>query len=308
MYYPYLRARQFELIALRELAKEGKLNNIVPILEPVKTSFNNFKLAFDVFFKNNIYCYIILNPSVGDTNTQEILNFLNSYDTNLFKPALISKAAKTDNISQFIEENECENYMLIFNSNLEVNQDFLDLINSDVIESVCVEDPNSNRSLDRSLKGLNVNYIRLDDEFPSEKRNSNYLEILSRKFSEEHRYFNDENYDGFSNYTVLSSSFQDGGGPPRAVVIHLTYFNNQNNIWISHFTSDSNDSISNIQGKFAQASSKAVDFIHQQGLEINSALQELINYVDEQHYPGLGVVKKISIKNHILLLSSYLNR
>jgi hypothetical protein len=41
MYYPILRARQFELIALRELAENKKTQKFVtPILEPVRTSFN----------------------------------------------------------------------------------------------------------------------------------------------------------------------------------------------------------------------------------------------------------------------------
>ena len=45
MYYPFLRARQFELIALRELATEGATQGvIVPILEPVKETHNNLNL------------------------------------------------------------------------------------------------------------------------------------------------------------------------------------------------------------------------------------------------------------------------
>ena len=39
MYFPYLRGRQFELIALRELVEKGVLSSrIVPIIEPVKLS------------------------------------------------------------------------------------------------------------------------------------------------------------------------------------------------------------------------------------------------------------------------------
>ena len=50
MYYPYLRARQFELIALRELVIEGHLRNtVMPILEPVKESFSNLDIANKVF-------------------------------------------------------------------------------------------------------------------------------------------------------------------------------------------------------------------------------------------------------------------
>jgi len=39
MYFPYLRGRQYELIAIRELAEKGKLSKrIIPIIEPVKLS------------------------------------------------------------------------------------------------------------------------------------------------------------------------------------------------------------------------------------------------------------------------------
>jgi hypothetical protein len=49
MYYPFLRARQFELITLRELAIEGATQGcIIPILEPVKLIFNNLNLAYKV--------------------------------------------------------------------------------------------------------------------------------------------------------------------------------------------------------------------------------------------------------------------
>lgn len=47
MYYPLLRARQFELIALRELAIEGATQGvIIPILEPVKERDNNLNRCF----------------------------------------------------------------------------------------------------------------------------------------------------------------------------------------------------------------------------------------------------------------------
>lgn len=45
MYYPYLRGKQFELLALREFANESANNrNIVPIIEPVKTHSTVSKL------------------------------------------------------------------------------------------------------------------------------------------------------------------------------------------------------------------------------------------------------------------------
>ena len=79
----------------------------------------------------------------------------------------------------------------------------------------------------------------------------------------------------------------------------------KNQIWIRHFTSETNDSISNVQGKFAEAANKAVTYCTQRGLN-NSAISELISYNNNEHYPGLGTVKKISIKNHLLVISQFL--
>lgn len=39
MYFPYLRGRQYELLALRELVSRGLISNkVIPIVEPVKLS------------------------------------------------------------------------------------------------------------------------------------------------------------------------------------------------------------------------------------------------------------------------------
>ena len=44
MYFPYLRGRQFELIALRELIENDCINSsIIPIIEPVKPTANLLK-------------------------------------------------------------------------------------------------------------------------------------------------------------------------------------------------------------------------------------------------------------------------
>src|SRR5690606_38549192 len=156
-------------------------------------------------------------------------------------------------------------------------------------------------------KGLDKAYIRLDDFFEKQQRHSDFLDIQEHRFSEEHLHFSKEGLSGFSDYTVLSSEFSDSGSSPRAVVIHLTYMKEDNQIWIRHFTSDSNDSIANVQGKFAEAARKAIRFCKNNVLT-NAAIVELQDYYDRQHYPGLGTVKKISIKNHLLILQDYLSK
>ncbi len=308
MYYPLLRARQFELIALRELAIEGITQDyIMPILEPVKESQNNLNLACRVFQQQEQQAYLIVNPEVGELSGDNdyFLEYIVGQEEGILRPAFHYQN-NANYIRQSINDYDLTNCMIICKNDVSVDDhDFTNLVQQAEVSSINVEDPGRNRALNRFLQGLNKNYIRLDNFFEKQVRNSDFLNIQEHRFSEEHLYYSDEGFIGFSDYTVLPNEYTDGGSTPRAVVIHLTYLNSQNQIWIRHFTSDSNDSIANVQGKFAEAALKAVTYCRENNLT-NSAIQELENYFDEEHYPGLGVVKKISIKNHILIVQEYL--
>ena len=191
---------------------------------------------------------------------------------------------------------------------LQDEESLKNLFLNDNISKVMLLEPHKYRSLDRYIKNLGKFYIRLDDIFEKQQKNADFLNILAHKFTEEHLYYDKDNYQAFADFTVLPKEFVDGGSTPRAVAIHLTYLNAEfeNQIWIRHFTSTSNDSIANVQGKFAEAASKAVGFCIDLPL-LNSAINELKKYLDEARYPGLGTVKKISIKNHLLIVSDFLN-
>ncbi len=308
MYYPFLRARQFELIALRELASEVATQGvIIPILEPVKETHNNLTLAHKIFLDKGQKAYLIVNPTIaelaGDSNFY--LDYLVTLGEGVFIPAFHYRnnaAFIIDRIEQF----EISNCMVICQNDISSEDfEFRALVERAEISSINVSDPNKNRTLHRFLRSLDKNYIRLDDLFEKKARNRDYLDIEGHRFSEEHLYFQDEGFIGFSDYTVLPSEYIDGGSTPRAVAIHLTYLFSKNQIWIRHFTSETNDSIANVQGKFAEAAKKAVIYCRENGIT-NSAITELESYYDNQHYPGLGTVKKISIKNHLLVVCHYL--
>jgi len=309
MYYPFLRARQFELIALRELAIHKLSQKFIrPIFEPVKASTNNLKIANKIFNETNQIAYLILNPKVGELEgkDQECFEFYRSLVVTKFIPAF-HYLNNGDYIKTFIKANKIKNCLLVCESEINSEDaDFRKLVERPEINCISVESPDRNRSLNRYLKELNKTYLRFDDLFERQVRNSNYLGISEHRFSEEHIYYSEEGFSGFSDYTVLSSEFSSGGSTPLAVVIHLTYLKENNQIWIRHFTSFTNDSIVNVQGKFAEAAEKAVDFCRQEGLD-NLATQELIKYYENEHYPGLGTVKKIAIKNHILVVNQFLS-
>lgn len=304
MYYPYLRGRQFELIALREYAEiRGENNNIVPIIEPVKKSFNSMKLALPKLIGGDVKFGIVLNPQVGEVEGA----------TNILDELVVELSDKSKWFPVFIVNNNylitgelikalgLSDVMIICSEQTDTNNsEFKELISSALVTCVLSEE---NRSLKRYVEGLGKQIIRLDDNFRPEKRNSDYLELKEEKFTEEHYYYNSDGYNGFSDYTPLVSEFIEGGSAPYAVAIHLTYLKTQEEIWIRHFTSESNYDRANIQGKFAEAAEKAVRFLDEMGLH-TKASDELRTYFDEAKYPGLGMVKKIAIKHHLEIVNN----
>lgn len=307
MYFPYLRGRQFELIALREYAvQKGDNNNVLPIIEPVKKSFNSLKIAIKQFKENSLDFSLVLNPQVGDligNNGSYISELEEELSEVNWHPAFIVKNNITE-INEAIESGEfSKNVILICSKMVDADSKlFLQLAQQACIKYIVSEE---NKTLKRKLKGTDKKIILLSDCFESQQRNSDYLNIAEEKFTEENIYFEEEGYAGFSDYTTLSSEFSEGGSTPFAVAIHLTYQKENEEIWIRHFTSESNEDRANIQGKFAEAAEKAVKFLDEKSIQTYSA-NELINYYRGQKYPGLGMVKKISVKHHLELINSIL--
>jgi hypothetical protein len=310
MYFPYLRARQFELIALRELVAEGELKNIVPVIEPVKDSFNNLDLANRLFSEKGFKSFLIVNPYEGEIagDLELVLNYISNLEENSFKPAF-HYSDNADYILRCISKYNLNDCLIIGLDKFSNEDGLMQLCKSRQVSHVMLLDPHKYRSLDRGMKGLKKQFIRMDDVFERQDRNSQFLNISPHKFTEEHLYYTEDGYQGFSDFSVLPKEYIEGGSTPRAVVIHLTYLNRQaeNQIWIRHFTSISNDSIANVQGKFAEAAWKAVKFCAELPL-LNSATKELKRYYDDARYPGLGTVKKISLKNHMLIVNDFLNK
>ena len=65
MYFPILRGRQFELLALKDCVERQILSpKVIPIIEPVKISSTLFN-TINSFISNNHSIAIIRNPQVG---------------------------------------------------------------------------------------------------------------------------------------------------------------------------------------------------------------------------------------------------
>ena len=144
----------------------------------------------------------------------------------------------------------------------------------------------------------------MDDCFKSRARNADYALEVDELFSEEPFFYAEEGHlDGYSDYTTLPSEYIEGGMLPYALAIHLSYKKNEEQLYVHHFVSDSNETNSDIRRKFREAARKIAPFYEDKNQ--TEAVKEIIEKANASEvYPGLGYLKKLSVKNHLELILS----
>lgn len=313
MYYPYLRAKQYELKSLREFAVEHKgQNKIIPIFEPVKQQTNALVLAINDFIQEGLRFALILNPKEGDYKHTNVKFDLWLNNENLLKnkncwiPAFLYSKDSAMLIKSIIKDNNLENVMVIFRTCIDIDDTIAwDLIKDSSVDYVVNAFGTSvSRRLKSQLKAVVQNVIRLDDCFKSKVRNADYANETDELFSEEPFFYELEGqFNGYSDFTTLPSEYVEGGMLPYALAIHLSYKRNEEQIYVHHFVSDSNETNNDVKNKFREAAQKVEPFYINRPK--TSAVEELILKANDSNgYPGLGYLKKLSIKNHLELILS----
>lgn len=102
MYYPILRGKLNELLALRELA-QLELKNFTPVIEPVKKDIKALVKTIESLNEYSIEPYIIINPTIGDfaSDPYSLFNALKFFD-NIEYQVLYSINQNTENIMIFL--------------------------------------------------------------------------------------------------------------------------------------------------------------------------------------------------------------
>ena len=150
----------------------------------------------------------------------------------------------------------------------------------------------------------------MEDRFLSEARNADYAKVDDQTFSNDFFYYYDDNFEGFSDFSIVGNEYNESGFAPFAVAIHIVYKGKEDDeLRIHHFVSDSNEDINNPQKKFYQALCKLVNFPSLKE-DVNStyAIEEFRRIYENETYPGLGTIKKLSIMHHIELVSKLLSK
>jgi hypothetical protein len=115
---------------------------------------------------------------------------------------------------------------------------------------------------------------------------------------------------GFGDFLMVGSDFNEGGGPAYAIAIHLTYVDPDADSGVArkHYVSDEVDTPKNPGGKYLQALKKLYNDVTAPGSLIfrSDAVEEYLQFYENNHFPGLGYTKKLSMQHHLELMAHVL--
>lgn len=310
MYHPYFRGKQFELITIREMAELLAEKNFVPVIEPVRESLGGLKKTLSAICAAGGRAIVIVNPYHGDHQEDgaSITGLLQEGFIgmdNISAGILLRSDMTVDQAMACYGEHADHQPVLVhagFTAPKALAAELEDSMPG--LTNVFVEDHAKllyRKHFDHSTR------ILVRDGF-KRQRNADYPEM--EEFSDLHVTYDDLGMAGFGDFLMVGDAYSEGGGPAYAVAIHLTFIDPDKDdvMYIYHFVSDTKHTPTDPAGKFAQALAKLIAKLNSGTSHIleTEAIKEFRELHAKGHFPGLGYVKKLSMKHHIETLANYL--
>lgn len=268
----------YELLALKDLIQNDliSVHYVSPIIEPVKDG-PTFRNLLTTAKGKNFKLNVISNPKVGTFKNEA-------------------------QIKQLIQNNHMRTSFIVdSNFNQSVASDDLifyqvpkKILNSEKLKTTINVMPDS--LIYRSAIGTPKYSVVFQDCFNKQTRNADYTNIPEETFSQNHLLYIKAGYYGFGDYSIIGKDigkdYSDSGFAPYAVAVHIVYFDENKELRIKHFVSDSNDDIYNPALKLHEALKKLhswYDNSHfNKYMNDSIGLRQLNELFLEDRYPGLG--------------------
>jgi hypothetical protein len=310
MYRPYFRGKQFELITIREMAKLLAQKNFMPVIEPVRESLGGLKKTLSAVCDAGGRAIVVVNPYHGDHQedgasiTGLLQKDFKGVD-NISAGILLRSDMTVNEVVACYGQHADHNPVLIHAGFTEPKALAAELeADMPALTNVFIEDHAKllyRKHFDQSTR------ILVRDGF-KRLRNADYPAM--EEFSDLHVTYGDLGMTGFGDFLIVGDVYSEGGGPAYAVAIHLTFIDPDKDdvMYIYHFVSDTKDTPTDPAGKFAQALAKLIAKLDSGTSHIleTDAIKEFREFQAKGHFPGLGYVKKLSMKHHIETLADYL--
>lgn len=313
MYFPYMRGKQYELITIRESAATMAAAGFVPIIAPVREQMRGLHKALEAVCDAGGRAVLIVNPEHGQlADNATVISGLLDHEFEGHDNLMVGIRLHADmTAAMAIEMCSAANGkpVALIHSGFEEAHDlarqleaFPTIRTHAFLANVC------GKLYQRKFKDKGVQSILIHDGFERRARNRDHPE--SEFFSDLHVTFPDEGMDGFGDFLTVGDEYSESGGPAYTIAIHLTYIDHGQDdaMFVRHFLSDRQDTPKDPGGKFAEALAKLIQFLDGPlGYKVfqTSAVSEFRDLHARQHYPGLGYLKKLSMKHHIETLAIY---
>lgn len=316
MYFPYVYGRRHELLALRSASSKYLSSEIViPIIEPVKNSPNDLIRCLEVLGKEKLSVIVIVNPIQGDFRSKPSKEWktalgdcFEKYNT-LIPGALLhsgARAPKLAAIETFASKHKGREIALLYRNSGLSHEDNAALTTIDNVAYHVVLQQKISSSHLKILPSQKL--VHIIDAFNKQARNADYGS--AELFSDSYKNFKERGI-GFGDYTIIGEPYQEGGGPPGAVAIHITYRDSKKDeIWIEHFLSDEVErEVGTVESKYLEALEKLTKTHKKRSAEfgLNQAISEYFDDYGSRHFPGLGKNKERQVLHHIARIHDILN-
>lgn len=312
MYHPYFRGKQYELITVRETAGLMAASQFVPIIEPVKEALGGLERTLKAVCDAGGRAVVIVNPHHGDLaedgeGIAELLNGAFRERREIEVGILLKEDTSIADIQACIDRH-AEATVAFVHAGFTDSTALVAALGDRARQGRhAFFEPHCGKLYRKHFAGAQRTLLR--DGF-KKRRNADHPEI--EIFSDLHVTYDEEGMDGFGDFLIVGDDYSESGGPAYAVAIHLTFIDpdKDNQMYIYHFVSRRKDTPTDPAGKFAEALEAMMRKLREPGSKIfeSSAVAEFRELHAKKHFPGLGYVKKLSMKHHIETLADFLRR
>ena len=308
-YFPYFRGKQFELITVRENARLIAEAGFIPIIEPVRRPLSGLSRTLEAVSSEGGSAVVVVNPQHGahSQNSEEIEALLSNEfgSTETICPGVVLANQSVNHVATLCTAHAEQGLTLIHAGYQHVRglAEFLLSSRTRIARHVFIEDYCGRLYRRHWIEGQR---ILVRDGF---QRRLNRDHPPVEVFSDLHITYQEEGMDGFGDFLMVGDAFSETGGPAYAVAIHITFINpnEDDQMFIHHFVSDRTDTPTDPAGKFSEALEKLAAEVEQSDTLVTrtEAVEEFIELHHRGHFPGLGYVKKLSMRHHIATLAEY---
>lgn len=311
MYYCYLRAKQYELLAVRSCLTKIAKKKIVTIIEPVRESDRDLYSCLRDARDNHARIILIVNPKCGDLAGNEraaevLINGAIELNPQLELGYIVDNTTTLSQVTNFFSTYQNQKKSIIHNGSFVTPQQLLGLELSDRLfkDNIFIDDSCSMMYISNFNS---TSKVLIRDGLNRTQTNAGYASNIIEFFSDLHLNYAKLGFQGFGDFSIVGNHFTEGGGQAITAVIHITYENREKTeVQIHHFLSDYRVIAEDVAILIDEALEKLDEFLTRYRPDIltwSSACKELVGiYNTPGERTNLAYIKKMSIKHHFELM------